>query len=283
MKVEITNDYSQFLEWTKSLIKDNANFESSIYDEWENAKQRQDQSPQMFHTYLASLEAQLPKMDEKASAQMLKAKLLPSLRGSMMQSGQLSSITTRIAMVNLAQQSWEGMILRGEVRKSTRAVNDRWFGSNDNSHSNTQHNNSNPLRVNNNRERGGNRGKGGQNHLSNFSTGQDNNQGNAFKIPIHTRGNGGSRGRGRGRGGRGVQNNNTRDSNLATNDSNKGSKGKQDNNQITCYGCGQIGHYKAGCPNELRKRIQVVKRSSTQFDNEDNEVDLFDSDETENF
>jgi hypothetical protein len=38
------------------IIKDNANFESSIYDEWENAKQRQEQSPQLFHTYLASLE-----------------------------------------------------------------------------------------------------------------------------------------------------------------------------------------------------------------------------------
>ena len=75
MKEEITTDYAQFLEWTKSLIKDNANFESSIYDEFEKARQRQEQSPQLFHTYLASLEAQLPRMDDKASAQLFKAKL----------------------------------------------------------------------------------------------------------------------------------------------------------------------------------------------------------------
>jgi hypothetical protein len=212
MKEEITSDYTQFLEWTKSLIKDNANFESSIYDEWEHAKQRQEQSPQLFHTYLASLEAQLPRMEERASAQVFKAKLLPSLRGSMMQSGQLLSITTRIAMVSLAQQSWEGMILRGEMRKPPRTTNDE-RRDNDNPDSNS--------RGRNNRGRGGWRGRGGQNHSSNSSS-QTGNQGESSYTSSHIRGNG--RGRGRGRFPKEF------------------ASGRNEKGERTCYRCGSTKH-----------------------------------------
>jgi hypothetical protein len=186
MKPAIMTDYAEFLEWTKSLIKDNANFESSIYDEWENAKQRQEQSPQLFHTYLASLEAQLPKMDENASAQVFKAKLLPTLRGSMMQAGQLSSITTRMAMVNLAQQSWEGMILRGEIRKPSRTTNDEDI-----------HNSRSNGHGTNYKGRGGIRSRG-EHDRSNSSNhgGNHGNTSDAAKLPS---GNSGGHGRGRGR------------------------------------------------------------------------------------
>lgn len=42
-----------------------------------------------------------------------------------------------------------------------------------------------------------------------------------------------------------------------------------------------MGHYKAECPNELQKRLQVVKQSSIESDDED-EASLLESDETEN-
>jgi hypothetical protein len=61
-------DYLRFLEWTRTLIKDNVNFDSTIYEEYQGAVQREGQSPLDFDAYLSAVERELPEAPDDVRA-----------------------------------------------------------------------------------------------------------------------------------------------------------------------------------------------------------------------
>ncbi|KAK9233786.1 hypothetical protein V1525DRAFT_415361 [Lipomyces kononenkoae] len=69
------DDYSHFLGWTRTLVRHNVSFETTVYEEYERATQRNNQSPVDFDAYLSSIERELPEVPDSVQANRFYAKL----------------------------------------------------------------------------------------------------------------------------------------------------------------------------------------------------------------
>jgi hypothetical protein len=89
-----------FLQWTWTLIKDNANFESTVYEEYQEAVQREGQPHLDFDAYLSAVERELPKALDAVSANIFYSKLHQDVRKQIKLSGLTALPTTRTEMVH---------------------------------------------------------------------------------------------------------------------------------------------------------------------------------------
>ena len=103
------NDYSHFLGWTRTLVRNNVSFETTVYEEYEKASQRDNQSPMDFDAYLSSIERELPEVPDSIQANRFYAKLNEDVVKQIKISGLQALPDTRTEMVALAQRVWEGL------------------------------------------------------------------------------------------------------------------------------------------------------------------------------
>ena len=121
MQQSLSDDWNAFSEWTLSLIKEAGQMETYLTQQFDAARQREQQTPVQFHAYLDSLEKHLPRAAERARAHIFYAKLRTDLR-------QQIAITnthlpeTQQGMVDLATQYWN-VLYRGVKRKSKAPTN----------------------------------------------------------------------------------------------------------------------------------------------------------------
>ncbi|KAK9233752.1 hypothetical protein V1525DRAFT_428889 [Lipomyces kononenkoae] len=102
-------DYSHFLGWTRTLVRHNVSFETTVYEEYEKATQRNNQSPVDFDAYLSSIERELPEVPDSVQANRFYAKLNEDVVNQIKISGLQTLPITRTGMVALAQRVWEGL------------------------------------------------------------------------------------------------------------------------------------------------------------------------------
>ena len=81
------DNYSRFLEWTRTLIKDNVNFESTVYEQHQAAVQQDGQSPLDFDAYLSVVERELPEVPDSIRANTFYSKLHKDVRKQIKLSG----------------------------------------------------------------------------------------------------------------------------------------------------------------------------------------------------
>lgn len=102
-------DYTHFLDWTRTLVRNNFSFETTVYEEYERANQRDNQSPVDFDAYLSSIEQELPEVSDSVQANRYYAKLNENVVKQIKLSGLQTLPNTRTEMVALAQRVWEGL------------------------------------------------------------------------------------------------------------------------------------------------------------------------------
>ncbi|KAK9258843.1 hypothetical protein V1519DRAFT_453501 [Lipomyces tetrasporus] len=102
-------DYAHFLGWTRTLVRHNVSFETTVYEEYEKATQRNNQSPVDFDAYLSSIERELPEVPDSVQANRFYAKLNEDVVKQIKISGLQTLPNTRTGMVALAQRVWEGL------------------------------------------------------------------------------------------------------------------------------------------------------------------------------
>ncbi|KAK9327425.1 hypothetical protein V1520DRAFT_387482 [Lipomyces starkeyi] len=103
------SDYAHFLGWTRTLVRNNVSFETTVYEEYEKATQRNNQSPVDFDAYLSSIERELPEVPDSVQANRFYAKLNEDVVKQIKISGLQTLPNTRTGMVALAQRVWEGL------------------------------------------------------------------------------------------------------------------------------------------------------------------------------
>ncbi|KAK9372912.1 uncharacterized protein V1513DRAFT_486596 [Lipomyces chichibuensis] len=100
-------DYAHFLSWTRTLVRHNVSFETTVYEEYEKATQRNNQSPVDFDAYLSSIERELPEVLDSVQANRFYAKLNEDVVNQIKISGIQTLPNNRTGMVALAQRVWE--------------------------------------------------------------------------------------------------------------------------------------------------------------------------------
>ena len=88
-----------------TLIKNSQTREPDLVDALERATQRPGQDPEVFHSYLDSLEKSFPRESEEKRARYFFGKLMPDLKDEM-KKAQPSLPTTRSEMVALVVRHW---------------------------------------------------------------------------------------------------------------------------------------------------------------------------------
>ncbi|KAK9326488.1 hypothetical protein V1520DRAFT_378543, partial [Lipomyces starkeyi] len=73
------DDYAHFLGWTRTLVRHNVSFETTVYEEYEKATQRNNQSPVDFDAYLSSIERELPEVPDSDVVKQIKISGLQTL------------------------------------------------------------------------------------------------------------------------------------------------------------------------------------------------------------
>ena len=102
----IMHNWDRFEEWTLTLLKDSQHRDTYFRSQLELARQGEHQTPWDFHNYLTTLEDQFQRLPESERALAFHAKLRPELRRHIeLYGGQRP--TTRLEMVNVAQNYWE--------------------------------------------------------------------------------------------------------------------------------------------------------------------------------
>jgi len=101
-------DWDVFLQWTKRNIAQGLNSETTLYKQYQDAKQRPNQPPREFNNYLTSLERDLEHKTEKETAMAFYVRLDDDLRRQFDISN-INLATTRSQMVDIAQRVWEGL------------------------------------------------------------------------------------------------------------------------------------------------------------------------------
>jgi hypothetical protein len=109
----LENSWEKFMEWTLSLIKDATNREPHLMKQLADARQRDNQSPIEFHSYLDSLEKHFPRQEEKHRALTFYAKLTDELRNHI-DLHCLKMPENREEMLAIATRYWES---KGRERK----------------------------------------------------------------------------------------------------------------------------------------------------------------------
>ena len=100
------HDWDRFEEWTLTLLKDYQHRDIHFQSQLELARQEEHKTPWEFHNYLTTLEDQFQPLPDSERALAFHAKLRPELRRHIeLYGGQRS--TTRLEMVNVAQNYWE--------------------------------------------------------------------------------------------------------------------------------------------------------------------------------
>ena len=112
------DDYNHFLDWTRTLVRNNISFETTVYEEYERAKQRENQSPVDFDAYLSSIERELPETPDWVLAHHFYAKLDEPVVNQIKLSGLRKLPRSRSEMVALAQRVWEGIRPRRDRPRS---------------------------------------------------------------------------------------------------------------------------------------------------------------------
>jgi hypothetical protein len=97
--------WESFAEWLLDDIEDPANRLLNVFQRYENARQRPEQSPQDFHHYLEVLENAMPARDPNILANTFFAKLLPQIQEEIARNGRIP--VTREAMVALAARYFQ--------------------------------------------------------------------------------------------------------------------------------------------------------------------------------
>jgi Zinc knuckle len=218
----VDDDYDAFIIWSKNLVAESANFESYLHERYEDAHQRESQSPVDFDSYLSTLEREMTQIPDKERANRFLAKLRPDLRSQIKIGGMAKLPETRQGMVALAQRVYEGMQTQRsrhtEFRKGTL----------------------------------GHQSAGRGDALSS-ANGHDDRDDRTSAIPTQRpRGRFRGRGRGRGRGGY--------DSSFHTpakvvdakqgrvNPENKFPTGVNKEGEFVCFKCGSVDHFARDCP-----------------------------------
>ncbi|KAK9427042.1 hypothetical protein V1505DRAFT_417712 [Lipomyces doorenjongii] len=116
-------DYAHFLGWTRTLVRHNVSFETTVYEEYEKATQRNNQSPLDFDAYLSSIERELPEVPDSVQANRFYAKLNENVVKQIKISGLQTLPNTRTRMVALAQRVWEGLRLKRNTPVSEVKIN----------------------------------------------------------------------------------------------------------------------------------------------------------------
>jgi len=101
-------DWNAFLEWSKRNIAQGLQSESTLYRQYQRARQRHDQPPREFNNYLISLERDLEPKTEKEAAMAFYTRLDDDLQ-QQFDINNIDLATTRSSMVDIAQRVWEGM------------------------------------------------------------------------------------------------------------------------------------------------------------------------------
>src|SRR4029077_3746866 len=105
----VDDDYNAFINWTRTLVAESANFEPYLHERYETARQREGQSPTDFDAYLSTFEREMTQMSDKDRANRFLAKLRADLRAQIKIGGMAKLPDTRQGMVALAQRVFEGM------------------------------------------------------------------------------------------------------------------------------------------------------------------------------
>ncbi|KAK9238486.1 hypothetical protein V1525DRAFT_440534, partial [Lipomyces kononenkoae] len=111
-------DYTHFLGWTRTLVRHNVSFETTVYEEYEKATQRNNQSPVDFDAYLSSIERELPEVPDSVQANRFYAKLTDDVVNQIKTSGLQNLPDIRTGTVELAQRVWEGLRIKRSISNS---------------------------------------------------------------------------------------------------------------------------------------------------------------------
>ncbi|KAK9427233.1 hypothetical protein V1505DRAFT_417614 [Lipomyces doorenjongii] len=98
-------------------------FETTVYEEYEKATQRNNQSPVDFDAYLSSIERELPEVPDSVQANRFYAKLNEDVVKQIKISGLQTLPNTPTGMVALAQRVWEGLRLKRNTPVSEVKIN----------------------------------------------------------------------------------------------------------------------------------------------------------------
>ncbi|KAK9233675.1 hypothetical protein V1525DRAFT_174909, partial [Lipomyces kononenkoae] len=287
-------DYSHFLGWTRTLVRHNVSFETTVYEEYEKATQRNNQSPVDFDAYLSSIERELPEVPDLVQANRFYAKLNEDVVNQIKISGLQTLPNTRTGMVALAQRVWEGLrpkrsVPVSEVKNGSPSTSS---GQGQRLHQRNKFHNGRPgrqwskdIHKSGGNDNSGNRKRtesdnkkektlktdkreqicyscGQAGHIKKFHNGRPGRQ---WSKDIHKSGG----------------NDNSGNRKRTESDNKKEKTLKTDKREQICYSCGQAGHIKPDCPRKdeqttpkLKARVQqqrVVKPKGTTSDDDSSE------------
>ncbi|KAJ5686426.1 hypothetical protein N7536_005994 [Penicillium majusculum] len=117
-------DWHHFEDWTLTLIKNAATFESEVMGQLEKARQMKEEDPREFHARLDTLERHFPRIAEKERALSFFAKLLYDLQDEIRRHI-IKLPETREEMIDIAYHFWDLMNSESNrKRKRTETIQD---------------------------------------------------------------------------------------------------------------------------------------------------------------
>jgi len=108
VRTKVENDWSTFVDWSKTQIRQSAHLTASISRQLEAARQKEGQHPREFHTYLATIEHQEVQKSPQEKAMLFYRKLLRPLQMEIM-NFENPLPRTRQDMVDAASKRWDMM------------------------------------------------------------------------------------------------------------------------------------------------------------------------------
>jgi hypothetical protein len=135
-----TRKWKTFLTWTKDNIQNGQTAITTLYERYEAARQKPDQSPVYFNAYLSSIERDLPQQSDQFSAFAFYSKLTHELK-KQFKTADIKIPKTRSECVSVAQRVWEGLGNEQPKTKGSRRTHlrDSDFDSRDDKHRNHYH------------------------------------------------------------------------------------------------------------------------------------------------
>ena len=100
--------WGKFLSWTKGKIQGGQNAPANVYSRYDAVRHKPNEPPYYFDSFLASIERDLPKKDDKASALAFFSKLSTELK-TQFKTAHVKVPKSRAKCVVAAQEIWEGL------------------------------------------------------------------------------------------------------------------------------------------------------------------------------